>query len=390
MSNTVLPPAFHAVFRNEMEKIWARRGKALLAALIVLIAGAGLFSLHTYQETQNNMQSMRQSVVQMRQQVDKTRRALQAAPAGKRAALRQQITQENLTIQQMEESSNTSVNERSQVRQLTPELSTLPVTQQGITMEQLALARYRISHGQSYYNPASDGGWRLVGLIFAGPAIMLFALLAVLIVSDTVSSELQSGTWGILLLHAPRRMQVYIGKWSAAVVTIWMFMAVTAHGIFAFGSALMGMGSSLAPHVLNPRLVSMQTGGGFLTVVPSAQVFHLIPQWSYDLLALGLAMLTLAGLATLLIALSVITRSTFWSLIIGVLVVLSSLFSVGLGHWAVLDPTLSLPLISEWTGAMAMQDNMLTLNVQMGMLVTVFWALAAMIAGLWRVKYTDV
>lgn len=392
MFNTMTPPSFGAIFRNELAKNWARRGRALIIALIILIAGAGLFSWHTYHQFENSQQNTQQAVAQARKQLAQMQHQLTIAPASKRAALREAVMQQATMVQQMQEDNGGVLNERSQVKSLSSTLATLPTSQRGQTEEQLALARYRADHGQAFYNPAADSGWRLVGLIFSGQAVVLFALLAVLIASDAVSAELQSGTWGILLLHAPRRIQLYLGKWAAALATVWMFMVVAAVGIFIFGSALMGIGNPMAPHVLGPRLltVSLPQDGPVPSVILAAQTFHLVPQWSYDLLALGLAVLTVGGLVTLLIALSVVTRSTVWSLILGVLVVISSLAIAALGKISALDPAVFFPLMSSWTGIMALQDNNAFLNIQTGLLVTAFWAAAALIAGMWRINYTDV
>lgn len=393
MPNAAGPPAFRAVFHNEIEKIWIKRGKALIMALIILVAGVSLFSAHTAhqndQQAIENAQNNRQAAAQMRQQMGQTQRALQSAPQAKKPALQQQMAQEQQALQQMHESNGGIVNERLQVQSLQTSLSTIP-TQRGSTREQLALARYRLSHGLTYYNPAADSGMRLVGLVFGGDSIALFALIAVVIASDTVSSELQSGTWGILLLHAPRRRQVYLAKWAAALVIVWGFMIAATGGIFAFGSVLMGIGNAAAPHVVGTVTTLIPQTGGPPLVVPAQQVFHIIPQWAYDLLALALALLTLGGFVTLLVSLSVVSRSTVWSLSIGILVVLSGFFAARLGPEGVLDPAVSFPLISDWTGTLAMQDNVRALSLGMGLAVTTIWAAGALAAGLWRVARTDV
>ncbi len=289
----------------------------------------------------------------------------------------------------MQESNGGTVNERLQVQSLQKSLSTIP-TQRGSTLEQLALARYRVSHGIIYYNPAADSGMRLVGLVFGGDTIVLFALIAVVVASDTVSSELHSGTWGILLLHAPKRRQVYLAKWGAALLILWGFMIAATVGIFAFSSVLMGIGSTVAPHVVGTVTTLIPENAGPSLVLPAQQIFHIIPQWSYDLLALVLAMLTLGGFVTLLVSLSVVTRSTVWSLIIGVLVVMSGFFAPLLGPESVLDPAVSFPLISDWTGTLAMQDNVRALTLGTGLAVTIIWAVATLAVGLWRVAHTEV
>ncbi len=391
MAREAVPPRFWAIVQDELQKNWARRGRALIIALVLLVAGTGLFSWHTYHSFENSQQNSQQAVAQTRQQIARTEAEIKTAPPSKRAALKQEVAQDSAMLQQMQTSSGgAAVNEPAQIRSLASGLTSIPKDQRGPTLEQLMLARYRVAHGQSVYNPAVDGGWRLVGLVFSGQALILFALLAVVMASDAVSAELQSGTWGILLLHAPRRIQLYLAKWSAALITVWLWVAASAVGLFLLASALMGIGSPWSPHVLGPRLVAVQQGGGVPTVSVAVQNFHLIPQWSFDLLALGLAMLTLGGLVTVLMALSVLTRSTVWSLIIGVLLVISGIFAPILGHYGVYDPALSLPLMAVWTGSLALQDNILSFNMPTALLVTGLWACAALVAGSWRAQYTDV
>lgn len=393
MSKPSNPPTFRAVFRNEIEKIWIKRGKALIIALIILIAGVSLVSAHTYhqnyQQETENAQNDQQAATQMRQQMAQTQRALKSVPQGKKRALQQQLTQQQQALQQIQESNGGTVNERLQVRNLQNSLSAIP-TQRGPLLEQLALARYRVAHGLLSYNPAADSGMRLVGLVFGGDTLVLFALMAVVIASDTVSSELHSGTWGILLLHAPRRRQVYLAKWAAALLFLWGFMLAAAVGIFAFSSVLMGVGSTLGPHVVGMVTTLLPQTAGPSLVVPAPQVFHIIPQWSYDLLALALAMLSLGGFVTLLVGLSVVTRSTVGALIIGVLVLISGFFAALVGPASLLDPAVSFPLISDWTGTLAMQDNARALTLGTGLAVTLIWAAASLAVGLWRVARTDV
>ncbi len=84
MSNPAGPPAFRAVFHNEIKKIWVKRSKGLVIALIILVAGISLFSEHTYrqnyQQAKENAQNDQQATAQMRQQIGQTQLALKSAP----------------------------------------------------------------------------------------------------------------------------------------------------------------------------------------------------------------------------------------------------------------------------------------------------------------------
>ena len=243
--------------------------------------------------------------------------------------------------------------------------------------------QYRIQHGITQYQPTSHGGYRLVGQIFSGLAMILIALVALAISADRVSSEFEAGTWGGLLLHAPRRRPVYLAKLSASLTVIWSFMAASALGFFVVAGLLMGFGSPNNPHV-----VSLHVSSVGQVVIP-VQHFHILPQWSYDGLSLGLAMLAIGALVSIFLALSMLTRSTVFSLIVGAVLVLSNVLAHALASLALMDPAIHLPLMSEWTRSLAMQYNMTSLSLKTGLAVLLGWTVVAIGFSLWFTKKLD-
>lgn len=374
-------PLFWALFHNEIEKLWARRGKSLIIALILIVAGATLLAQHNEQQYLTQTQA---NIGGARQQVAQIRNLLAKAPANQKAQLTQQLQFAESALQQ-----DLPQGSKAEIASLASAVKTSAPSQKGTMLEQLALARYRLHHDVVGYAQA-NGGFRQPGLIFSGEAILLFALMAVAVASDIFSGELEGGTWGMLLLHAPRRGRVYFAKFSAALSVVWAFMVAAAIGLFGFGGLLMGFGSANAPHAVGVKITAFHEPG-YTQVLPAIQAFHLVPQWSYDLMALGLAMLALGGFVSLLIALSILTRSTVLSLVIGVVMVLSGVFVAHLlGSLGVFDPALHFPLIADWTGSLATQNTLPSLSLGMGLAVTLVWALAAIIVGVWTIRRLDV
>ena len=156
-----------------------------------------------------------------------------------------------------------------------------------------------------------------------------------------------------------------------------------AGGHIVVAGLLMGFGSPNNPHV-----VSLHVSSVGQVVIP-VQHFHILPQWSYDGLSLGLAMLAIGALVSIFLALSMLTRSTVFSLIVGAVLVLSNVLAHALGSLALMDPAIHLPLMSEWTRSLAMQYNMTSLSLKTGLAVLLGWTVVAIGFSLWFTKKLD-
>ncbi len=152
---------------------------------------------------------------------------------------------------------------------------------------------------------------------------------------------------------------------------------------------MLGAGSAIMPHVVGLRLAVTPGSVSPQLRVP-VQVFHILPQWSYDLAALGLAMLAMGSLVAIAVALSMLTRSTVFSLIVGAVLVLSMVLAHLAGPSALADPALHLPLIEDWTGTLAMQYDLIGMTLRNGLAVVLAWTLVAMGSSLWMVRRLDV
>lgn len=378
-----------ALLRNEWEKIWAHRGRALVIVWMLIVVGGVWIAYHSEQSAQ---QGYHANMVSLQAQIQSWRHQEIGASRQTRRLLQSQIAGAQTTLQQMQ-SSVRGVNEVTTIPVLKQELKTALKSSRGEILEQLALAQDMVAHGIDQARPSAGNGIDLVGSVFSGTALLLFALVAVGLSSDRISSELEGGTWGGLLLHAPRRAQLYTAKLLAAVTTVWAFMAAAALGFFGLASLVMGIGPVNAPVVVGLRQ-TLSTNPNFAGLMIPVQTFHLMPQWRYDLWALVLSMLALGVLVSLFVGLSVVTRSTVFSFIVSTVIVLSGVLAAVVARAAswlvVIDPAVHLPLAADWTGRLAQQYTLPALTLRTGSVVLAVWAVVAIAVGVWATRRLDV
>ncbi len=373
-----------ALYRNELEKLWAHRARVLLIAFILIVLG-GSFIVYNSHQSAKTMQ--RQTIAMMQSQVATLHHQIKQSSGTHKAMLVTELKGDEQGLRQMTSQHNT-LNVASQIKMLKTELKHSPLASQGPDREELAQYQSMASHGIRSYNPNAENGFRLAGQVFSNPAMMVFALLAVGLAADRISSEVEGGTLGGLLLHAPYRLKVYLAKLLASLTVIWGFMAAAAVGFFIAGSAFFGSGSAQVPHVVGIR-VNILPGSPAQVQVP-VQTFHLLPQWSYDLLSLALAMIAMGALVAIALMISILTRSTVIALIIGALLVVSGALSHLLGFFAAWDPVVQLPLMADWTRKATAQFSIHGFSLESGLMVVFTWTAAAIVVGLWYAQRLDV
>ncbi len=376
---------FSALFHNELEKIWAHRGKVLIIAFILIVLGGSFIAYRSYE---GSVQGYQSEVASTKSQIIQEQHQLSHVHGSQKRALQEQLSATRSTLQQLQQNSFVTTNVSIQITSLKKSLKGTPPAFQGNTREQLALDYYRVQHGMTQYHPSGHGGYRLVGQVFAGFTTLLFALVALGISADRISSEIELGTWGGLLLHAPRRRLVYLAKLAASLVVTWAFMVASALGFFVTAGIFLGFGNPNNPHAVSMKLATINHASGTQVTIP-IQSFHLIPQWTYDLASLGLAMLAIGALVSVFIGLSMVTRSTVFSLIVGAVFVLSDVFAHAVGSLAIMDPAVHLPLMGDWTRSLAMQYNTTTLSLRTGLAVVVGWIGFAILFSLGFAKKLD-
>lgn len=382
-------PTFGALFHNELEKLWAHRARALIIAFLVIVLGGSLLTYRSYVSSQHQVQL---SIQQLKGQLAQMRHQETRATGKQKLVIQQNLAQDEQILHQLKSQGPVIVNLRPQLRGLESSLKHEPTSvQRGPTLEQIALDKAALAHGIKFENPAATNGFKLAGDLFGGATMLIFGLIAAGLTSDRVSSELEGGTWGVLLLHAPRRIQVYWAKLASAIAVTWGFMAATAIGMGILAGILMGFGPADFPEIVGLHLKSGAQPNAPL-IIP-IQSFHVLSQWSYDIFSLVLAMLAIGVLAAIFLALSLLTRSTVFSLIVAAVLVISGVLAQVVAHaagWlAIIDPAVHMPLVGDWTGSLATQYNLAALTLKNGILVLAVWAIAAILVGIWAARRLD-
>ncbi len=372
-----------ALYHNELEKLWVYRARVLIIAFVLILLG-GMYVVYNNHQSAQVMQQ--QVIHMMHAQIIKLRQQIRHSSGHTKTMLQHQLQMQEQGLQHMVLQKQ-NLNVTSQIKTLKTSLKHTPSASQGSSQEELTKYQFMASHGILSYNPGAESGFRLVGQVFSNPALFVFALLAIGLSADRISSEIEGGTFGNLLLHAPYRMKIYLAKLFASLTLIWGFMAACAVGFFAIGSAFFGIGFAEMPHVVGIRVNIL---GSPPQVQVPMQTFHLLSQWSYDLLAVFLSMIAISALVAIALTISLLIRSTLLTLIVGAMLVLSGGLSHIFGSLAIWDPVSQLTLMADWTRKATIQFSIHGFSLQSGLVVVLTWAAVAIIMGLWYVEHLDV
>jgi ABC-2 type transport system permease protein len=159
---------------------------------------------------------------------------------------------------------------------------------------------------QKYYldydvNPAEPGAPTFVrGFVKSGINLLL-PLMMMIIAADLVSSEHSAGTMKVLLTHAVRRWRILLSKYLALLLSVSLIIT-----LFGLLSALISGLVFGFQGWTTPVITGFTVRGGQL----DATGMHLVPQWQFILMALGLAWFVSVVVATITFMFSVLVRST--------------------------------------------------------------------------------
>ncbi|MDA8064526.1 MAG: ABC transporter permease subunit [Thermaerobacter sp.] len=382
-----------ALLRNELVKLWHRKGRATLFLALALAALTAVLAQHA-------MEQERQALAM---EAAMQRHALrQAAPGFAVNPTLRHLTQTN-PLMPMAKGGPAALERRiAALQALLRHAPTASATYHTASLA-LALDRYYLAHAHGHTDQVTDNGWRLVGLGLGGSSFLFLGLLIVYLLGDLVAGERRDGTLSFLFLHQARRGDAFLAKAAAGVLAAWSLVLLTAAGTFLFGAALMGFGSDQVGHAVALRYVSLPPqsfplagpGTAFIpgsaAVAPALGPYHVVSQLAYDGLALGLALVTAAALALLVAGLSVVARSPSTATLLGTLLVLSGIFSpLAAGHWYVLlDPGAHLPLMADYTGRVSQALRLSGADLELGLAVLAGWVVAALALGTWRFGRLD-
>ncbi|MDA8194141.1 MAG: ABC transporter permease subunit [Thermaerobacter sp.] len=371
---------FGLIFRNEWEKIWARKKFLFIAGTLVIILATVGFAWRTEQSMLQQL-SAQSPAASIAQAIQQTKAQLKTASAKQKPLLRQQLAQQEAAQVQIEQSTPQTGTMRtaSDLKRLSQASGSGPNAGQSALL--IALDHYRLAHGITRFNTARDSGLRLLGLVFSGPAVIMFAMMVVGFSNDTVSGERQDHTIPFLFLHGFQRGRILAAKVLATSALVALQALASAVGIFALASIVMGVGPAYAPHALGIRMQTSKNSfaGAPPTVLPvAAQHFFIVSQWQYDIAAVLLAILGLAALVVIMTGISLLSRTVSMSAFLCTILLISTGFWHLLAGSAVigLDPMVDFNLMAAWNGQTALQSGVAGLGLVWAFAVMALWVVA--------------
>ncbi|MGG6438221.1 ABC transporter permease [Saccharococcus caldoxylosilyticus] len=159
---------------------------------------------------------------------------------------------------------------------------------------------------QQYYlehdiNPSAPGAPTFMRMFIENAIDLFLPLLVMVVAADLVSSEASGGTIKLLLTRPVKRGAVLLSKYIALLLSISFILLTVAFLSYFISGAVFGYeGWRL------PLLTGFVAQGEELN---TANV-HMLPQWKYVLIELGLAWFVCIVVGTLTFMLSVLVRST--------------------------------------------------------------------------------
>jgi ABC-2 type transport system permease protein len=159
---------------------------------------------------------------------------------------------------------------------------------------------------QQYYlehdiNPSAPGAPTFMRMFIENAIDLFLPLLVMVVAADLVSSEASGGTIKLLLTRPVKRGVILLSKYIALLLSIsFILLTVALLSYFISGAVFGYEGWRL------PLLTGFVPQGEELN---TANV-HMLPQWKYVLMELGLAWFVCVVVGTLTFMLSVLMRST--------------------------------------------------------------------------------
>ncbi|OQP07217.1 ABC transporter permease [Geobacillus sp. 46C-IIa] len=159
---------------------------------------------------------------------------------------------------------------------------------------------------QQYYlehdiNPSAPGAPTFMRIFIENAIDLFLPLLVMVVAADLVSSEASAGTIKLLLVRPVKRWKVLLSKYIALLLSVSFIMFTTAVLSYVISGLVFGYGGF---HL--PLLTGFVPQGEDLDTTN----VHMIPQWKYVLIELGLAAFVSVVVGTLTFMLSVLLRST--------------------------------------------------------------------------------
>ncbi len=175
----------------------------------------------------------------------------------------------------------------------------------GISEEWRKFLKIRLTQQQYYLdhniNPSAPGAPTFMRMFVENSIDLFLPLMVMVIAADLVSSEASGGTIKLLLTRPVKRWRILLSKYIAMILSIsFILLSVTIISYLISGAVFGYGGWNL------PLLTGFTINGEEL----NTSNVHLLPQWQYLSMELGLAWFVSVIVGTLTFMLSVLMRST--------------------------------------------------------------------------------
>lgn len=162
----------------------------------------------------------------------------------------------------------------------------------------LAQQQYYLDHD---VNPAAPGAPTFIRVFLENSISLMLPLFVMVISADLVSSEYSGGTIKILLTRPVQRWKVLLSKYIVMLLSISLILLAIVTIAYLISGLVFGYGGWNLP-----LLTGFVTEGEDL----NTSLVHMIPQWQYILMDLGLVWFVCVVVGTLSFMLSVLIKST--------------------------------------------------------------------------------
>lgn len=166
----------------------------------------------------------------------------------------------------------------------------------------LAQQQYYLDHD---VNPTAPGAPTFIRIFLESSISLMLPLFVMVVATDLVSSEYSGGTIKILLTRPVQRWKILLSKYIVMMLSISLILfSIVVISYLVSGLVFGYSGWNL------PLLTGFISEGEEL----NTSLVHMIPQWQYILLDLGLVWIVCLVVGTLSLMLSVLIKSTATSM----------------------------------------------------------------------------
>lgn len=229
-------------------------------------------------------------------------------------------------------------------------------------------------------NPINSSASKFMGRFIEQSAFLFLPLLIILLASDMVSGEVNTGTIKMLLTRPVPRWKILLSKWFALLILEMMVILSIAFIAFVIAWITFGFIGMTEPVMTGFKIVG--------DTLDTSQV-KTIPQWQYLVMIYALGYYIAVIIGSLALAVSVFVKSTSAS--IGIMMaslIGGSFLSFFISEWEITKYlyTVNLNLIAYISGSFQSFDG---LSLPFSLIVLAGWGLISMFLAFYHFTQKD-